>query len=69
MNKIEKNYLEGVFEVLEGHHLDPEELHAHQKGDNRLCRVCGSLPTTKLTQFRKKLLFGRQKSGISKKCL
>ena len=55
-----------MFEVLEGYHLDPEELHAHQEGDDRLRRVRRSLSTSELTQFSEKLLFGRQKSETLK---
>ena len=37
--KTHLHELTRVLKVLERHHLDPEELHAHQQGDDGLGRV------------------------------
>ena len=67
LNKFTKVYLERVFEVFEGDHLYPEELHAHEEGDDRLGHVRRGLSTPELSQFREKLLLRRKESGTRTK--
>ena len=51
--------LKGVLKVFERNHFHPEELHAHQKGDDGLGRVGRRLAAAQLPQLGKELSLDR----------
>ena len=55
-----------MLEVFERNHFDPEELHAHEEGDDGLGHVRRSFPAPKFTKLGEKFLLGRQKSETKK---
>ena len=60
------SHLKRLLEVFERNHFDPEELHAHEEGDDGLGHVRRSFPAPKFTKLGEKFLLGRQKSETKK---